>query len=92
MVVCFITSLNFIPTPRRNKFHALQKVIMQSKRDGALRDIFRLEGDEGCLDIVNDFYSAVQQVFEQDWFLKDGSNRVVGVQNPERLVWFIAQV
>ena len=61
---------------------ALQKVIMQSKRDGALRDIFRLEGDEGCLDIVNDFYSAVQQVFEQDWFLKDGSNRVVGVQNP----------
>ena len=53
---------------------------MQSKRDGALRDIFRLEGDEGCLDIVNDFYSAVQQVFEQDWFLKDGSNRVVGVQ------------
>ena len=31
---------------------------------------------------MNDFYSAVQQVFEQDWFLKDGSNRVVGVQNP----------
>ena len=61
---------------------ALHKVIMNSKSNGALRDIYRSKHDQGCLDLVNDFYSAVRVVFEDDWYKKDDAGRVVGLQTP----------
>ena len=34
---------------------ALHKVIMNSKSNGALRDIYRTKHDRGCVGLVNDF-------------------------------------
>jgi len=61
---------------------ALHKVIMNSKSNGALRDIYRTKHDQGCLELVNDFYSAVRVVFEDDWYKKDDAGRVIGLQTP----------
>lgn len=61
---------------------ALHKVIMNSKSNGALRDIYRSKHHQGCLELVNDFYSAIRIVFEDDWYQKDDMGRIVGVQTP----------
>lgn len=61
---------------------ALHKVIMNSKSNGALRDIYRSEGDRGCVELVNNFYSAVRQVFEDDWYQKDDNGRIVSLHTP----------
>ena len=49
---------------------ALHKVIMNSKSNGALRDIYH-KHDQGCVGLVNDFYGAVQHVFADDWYKSD---------------------
>ena len=61
---------------------ALHKVIMNSKSNGALRDIYRLKHDRGCLELVNDFYGAVQNVFADDWYKSDDTGRVLGLHTP----------
>ena len=61
---------------------ALHKVIMNSKSNGALRDIYRSKHDRGCLELVNDFYSAVQNVFADDWYKSDDTGRVLGMHTP----------
>lgn len=47
---------------------AIQKVIMSSASDGALRD-FRGQDDETdrAFQLISDFYGAVQDVFAEDW-------------------------
>jgi len=61
---------------------ALHKVIMNSKTNGALRDIYRSEGDKGCIKLVNNFYLAVRQVFEDDWYKKDDNGRILSLHTP----------
>ena len=61
---------------------ALHKVIMNSKRDGALRELYKEEGPIVCLNFINDFYSAVKIVFEESWFVKDAKGKVLGVHTP----------
>ena len=61
---------------------ALHKVIMNSKSNGALRDIYRAKHAQGCLELVNDFYSAVQSVFHDDWYKQDDAGRAVGLHTP----------
>ena len=56
---------------------------MNSKRDGALRELFREGGYELCLNFVNEFYLAVKSVFEDGWFLKDDKGKVLGVHTPQ---------
>tara|TARA_B110000503_G_C7150223_1_gene414847 strand:- start:44 stop:1150 length:1107 start_codon:yes stop_codon:yes gene_type:complete len=60
---------------------ALHKVIMNSKRDGALRDLFQEGGNEMCLHFINNFYSGVKIVFEDAWFHKDEKGKVLGMHN-----------
>ena len=60
---------------------ALHKVIMNSKSNGALRDVFRSGNSEACLELVNNFYRAVRTVFEDDWFQKDTNGRVIGLHS-----------
>ena len=60
---------------------ALHKIIMGSKRDGAMREIFKLKGEDGCLEILNEYFEAVRVVFEDDWFQKDDEKRVLGLHN-----------
>jgi len=61
---------------------ALHKVVMNSKSNGALRDIYRAKQSAGCLELINDFYSAVRTVFQDDWYQKDAAGRIVGMHTP----------
>lgn len=61
---------------------ALHKVIMNSKSNGALRDIYRAEGENGCIELINNFYSAVRQVFENDWYKKDDNGKIISLHTP----------
>lgn len=61
---------------------ALHKVIMNSKRDGALRELFREGGYDMCLNFINEFYLAVKSVFDDGWYLKDDKGKVLGVHTP----------
>jgi len=61
---------------------ALHKVIMNSKSNGALRDIFRAKHADGCLELVDDFYTAVRTVFQDDWYQKDANGIIVGMHSP----------
>ena len=61
---------------------SMHKVIMNSKSDGALRYIFKTEGQEGCLSFIDNFFSAVRVVFEEDWYRKDGKGRNIVVHTP----------
>jgi len=61
---------------------ALHKVVMNSKRDGALREIFKDGGFEASLDFVNEFYTAVKIVFEDGWYLKDENGKILGEHSP----------
>ena len=61
---------------------ALHKVIMNSKSNGALREIYRSEGEKGCIKLVNNFYSAARQIFEDDWYKKDDNGRVISLHTP----------
>jgi DGQHR domain-containing protein len=46
----------------------LQKVIMASLTDGALRELSRLEdGTEHCFQLLSNFFQAVQNVFSEAW-------------------------
>ena len=60
---------------------ALHKVIMNSKSNGALRDIYRSKHHQGCLELVNDFYSAIRIVLKMTG-TKDDIGRIVGMQTP----------
>ena len=47
---------------------AIQRVIMNSVNDGAMRVLLSQEnGREACLMLIADFYRAVQRVFADDW-------------------------
>lgn len=46
---------------------ALQKIIMQSASDGAIREMPRDEQFEGGFELINEFFAALQAVFRQDW-------------------------
>jgi DGQHR domain-containing protein len=46
----------------------LQKVIMRSLSDGAMRELKREEnGLDKCFELIDNFYRAVQNVFSSDW-------------------------
>jgi hypothetical protein len=47
--------------------NALQHVIMNSREDGALREVFATAGESGCFELVADFYGAVTDVFKGAW-------------------------
>jgi DGQHR domain-containing protein len=47
--------------------NALQRVIMNSRGDGALREVFATAGESGCFELVADFYGAVTDVFRGAW-------------------------
>jgi len=47
--------------------NALQRVIMNSRSDGALREMFSTRGEPACFDLVADFYGAVIDVFGKAW-------------------------
>jgi DGQHR domain-containing protein len=47
--------------------NALQKVIMNSRSDGAMREVFASGGEEGCFQLIADFYGAVIDVFGTAW-------------------------
>jgi DGQHR domain-containing protein len=56
----------------RIKDTAIQKLLMNSLSDGALQEINRKAknsaiGDESCLRIVNNFFIAIQRVFDKEW-------------------------
>tara|TARA_B110000008_G_C16965806_1_gene561962 strand:+ start:1910 stop:3010 length:1101 start_codon:yes stop_codon:yes gene_type:complete len=61
---------------------ALHKIIMNSKRDGALRELFRDGGFDLCLNFVNEFYTAVKVVFEESWYVKDDKGKILGEHTP----------
>jgi DGQHR domain-containing protein len=46
---------------------AVQKVLMNSLSDGALRLTTRRQGLDRCLNLVSEFYGAVQYVFSNEW-------------------------
>jgi DGQHR domain-containing protein len=47
---------------------AIQKVIMTSAENGALREIaLRSDADEEAFKIISDYYAAVQRTFRKDW-------------------------
>jgi DGQHR domain-containing protein len=46
---------------------AVQRVIMNSLSDGALRLTTRRQGLDRCLNLVSEFYAAVQYVFSSEW-------------------------
>jgi DGQHR domain-containing protein len=47
---------------------AIQKVIMQSAADGAMRKLIKAgEGPEGCFQLASAFYQAVAETFPKDW-------------------------
>lgn len=47
---------------------AMQKLIMNSASDGAIRDLFQLEDREDrAFQLVNEFFSAVREVFGPEW-------------------------
>jgi len=50
---------------------AVQKIIMQSASDGAIREMPQDHQFEGGFDLINEFFAAVQSVFKRDW---DGHN------------------
>ncbi len=47
--------------------NALQRVIMNSRGDGALREVFSGGGESACYELVADFYGAVIDVFSSAW-------------------------
>ena len=46
---------------------AIQRVIMISAGDGALRELYRRGGEDACFDLVSEFYRAVARVFSEAW-------------------------
>lgn len=47
--------------------NALQRVIMNSRTDGALREIASSGGVDACFNVVSDFYGAVGDIFGSAW-------------------------
>jgi DGQHR domain-containing protein len=47
--------------------NAVQRVIMNSRSDGALREVFSGGGESACFELVSDFYGAVIDVFGKAW-------------------------
>lgn len=61
---------------------ALHRIVMNSRSNGALREVYNSNNEEGCLLLVNDFYSAVRIVFQDDWYLKDNNGQIIGIHSP----------
>ena len=40
-----------------------------------MRDIFRVKGEQGCFELINNFSEGVVHVFEDDWYKKDDKGR-----------------
>ena len=47
--------------------NALQRVIMNSRSDGALREVFAAGGEQACFETVADFFGAVIDIFGAAW-------------------------
>ena len=47
--------------------NALQRVIMNSRSDGALREVFAAGGPQACYETVADFFGAVSDIFGAAW-------------------------
>jgi DGQHR domain-containing protein len=47
--------------------NALQRVIMNSRSDGALREVFAAGGGQACYETVADFFGAVIDLFGSAW-------------------------
>lgn len=54
------------PTGRLSS-SALQRVIMNSRTDGALREIAGSDGADACFNVISDFYGAVADIFGSAW-------------------------
>ncbi len=61
---------------------SMHRVVMNSKTNGALRDIYKAKGEDGCVALIDNFFSAVRSVFENDWYRKDGKGRNIVVHTP----------
>ena len=63
--------------------NSIQKVIMNSKTNGAMREIYSDRGYEDCIKLIDNFFNAVSNVFENSWFLKDSKGQFIydGNQN-----------
>ena len=72
--------LNFDPaSPLRGQVHlhtnpnghlssnALQRVVMNSRNDGAIREMFPDTGEQGAFNLISDFYGAVADFFGGAW-------------------------
>jgi DGQHR domain-containing protein len=46
---------------------AIQKVIMSSVSDGAMRELMEQDELDSAFELISDFYGAVQDVFPEDW-------------------------
>jgi DGQHR domain-containing protein len=54
---------------------ALQRVAMNSLRDGVLRELIKSpNGMDRCVSLLSEFYRAVQLVFKSDWENRDPRN------------------
>jgi DGQHR domain-containing protein len=75
-----VQRLNFDPaSPLRGQVHlhtnpngrissnALQKVVINSRSDGSMREVFTSAGEQGAFELVSDFYGAVMDVFGGAW-------------------------
>lgn len=48
---------------------AIQKAIMNSTSDGALRELMHFpDGEETSFQLISEFFGAVQEVFDSEWF------------------------
>ncbi len=47
--------------------NALQRVVINSKSDGALREVFAIGGAQKCYETVADFFGAVTDIFGAAW-------------------------
>jgi DGQHR domain-containing protein len=58
---------------------AIQRVLMNSLSDGVMRDLVREPGGERkCLNLVSNYFRAVQKTFPEDWFgHKPATSRLV---------------
>jgi DGQHR domain-containing protein len=72
--------LNFDPSsPLRGQVHlhtnpngrissnALQRVVMNSRNDGAMREVMLDTGEQGTFNLIADFYGAVADIFGSAW-------------------------
>ncbi len=66
--------------------NSVQKVIMNSKTNGAMREIFLDKGYSDCMKLIDNFFTAISKVFEDDWFLKDSNGQFIYDGNKNKAI------